>query len=99
MRSRQRSRRARSVCLAALSVLATAAAGQTDGINPTDNLTPRDLAVMLPFEDDQRLGLPAVKLDWIALPDHTLTVFATPYFEPSVIPWPKSGPTRIETRP
>jgi hypothetical protein len=73
--------------------------GRADGINPTDNLTPRDLAVMLPFEDDQRLGLPAAKLDWIVRPEHTLTVFATPYFEPSVIPWPKSGPARIEMRP
>ena len=73
--------------------------GRADGINPTDNLTPRDLAVMLPFEDDQRLGVPAAKLDWIVLPEHTLTVFATPYFEPSAIPWPRSAPARIETRP
>src|SRR5688572_13119365 len=73
--------------------------GRADGINPTDNLTPRDLAVMLPFEDDQRLGLPAAKLDWVVLPEHTFTVFATPYFEPSVIPWPRSGPARVETRP
>ncbi len=73
--------------------------GRADGINPTDNLTPRDLAVMLPFEDDQRLGLPAAKLDWVVVPEHTLTVFATRYFEPSVIPWPKSGPAMLETRP
>jgi hypothetical protein len=73
--------------------------GRADGINPTDNLTPRDLAVMLPFEDDQRLGLPAAKLDWIVRPENTLTLFATPYFEPSVIPWPKQGAARIERRP
>jgi hypothetical protein len=73
--------------------------GRADGINPTDNITPRDLAIMLPFEEDQRLGVAAAKLDWIVRPEHTLTVFATPYFEPSVIPWPNSGPEKIETRP
>jgi hypothetical protein len=73
--------------------------GRADGINPTDNLTPRDLAVMLPFEDDQRLGVPAAKLDWVIVPEHTLSTYVTPYFEPSIIPWPKFGPKRVERRP
>ncbi|MBI3605573.1 MAG: hypothetical protein HY202_06050 [Nitrospirae bacterium] len=37
--------------------------GRADGINPTDNLTPHDFTVLLPFEDDQRFGTTALKLD------------------------------------
>jgi hypothetical protein len=60
--------------------------GRADGINPTDNLTPRDYTVMLPFEDDQRVGTPAAKLDVFLTENHTLTIFTTPWFEPGKIP-------------
>ena len=73
--------------------------GRADGINPTDNLTPRDFAVMLPFEDDQRLGTPSVKLDSFLSQEHTLTLFATPYFEPSKIPLPTDGPGVVQVKP
>jgi hypothetical protein len=73
--------------------------GRADGINPTDNLTPRDFTVMLPFEDDQRFGTPAAKLDAYLSPEHTLTVFATPFFEPSRIPLPTEGVTFVEKQP
>ena len=73
--------------------------GRADGINPTDNLTPRDYAVMLPFEDDQRFGTVAVKLDASLSRDHTLTVFASPFFAPSKIPLPAVGPTVVEKAP
>jgi hypothetical protein len=60
--------------------------GRADGINPTDNLTPHDYTVMLPFEDDQRFGTTALKLDWYLSTEHTLTFFTTPFFEPSKLP-------------
>lgn len=73
--------------------------GRADGINPTDNLTPRDFTLMLPFEDDQRFGTPAAKLDAYLSPEYTLTVFATPFFEPSKIPLPTDGVTFVEKQP
>ncbi len=72
--------------------------GRADGINPTDNLTPHDYTVMLPFEDDQRFGTTALKLDWYLSTEHTLTFFTTPFFEPSKFPFPRSMSLR-ETRP
>lgn len=62
--------------------------GRADGINPTDNLTPRDFAVMLPFEDDQRLGTPAARFDYYLSESHTLTLFTTPWFQPGKLPLP-----------
>ncbi|HEX9391762.1 MAG TPA: DUF1302 family protein [Usitatibacteraceae bacterium] len=73
--------------------------GRADGINPTDNLTPRDYVVLLPFEDDQRFGTTAVKLDAFLSQEHTVTIFVTPFFEPSKIPLPTTGSTLIETKP
>lgn len=35
--------------------------GRADRLNPTDNLTPRDFTLLVPEDDDQRLGVPAVK--------------------------------------
>lgn len=62
--------------------------GRADGINPTDNLTPRDYVVLLPFEDDQRFGTLAVKLDTYLSATHTVSLFLTPFFEPARIPLP-----------
>lgn len=73
--------------------------GRADGINPTDNLTPRDYTVMLPFEDDQRFGTPAVKLDAFVSQDHTLTFYATPFFNAAVVPVPAAGREVIEKKP
>lgn len=73
--------------------------GRADGINPTDNLTPRDFTVLLPFEDDQRFGTLAVRLDTSLSQEHTVTVFATPFFEPSKIPLPTNGSTFVYTAP
>lgn len=72
--------------------------GRADGINPTDNLTPHDYTVLLPFEDDQRFGTTALKLDWYLSTEHSLTFFTTPFFEPSKFPFPPSLSLR-ETRP
>jgi hypothetical protein len=72
--------------------------GRADGINPTDNLTPRDYTVLLPFEDDQRFGTDSARVDFAASQEHTLSLFATPFFEPSRIPQPRSA-TFLERRP
>jgi hypothetical protein len=60
--------------------------GRADGINPTDNLTPHDFVILLPFEEDQRFGTTAMKIDGYLPMDLTLTLFTTPFFEPSKIP-------------
>lgn len=73
--------------------------GRADGINPTDNLTPHDYQVLLPFEEDQRLGTTAIKLDAYLSADYTLTLFTTPYFLPSRLPFPAEGATLVEMRP
>jgi hypothetical protein len=71
--------------------------GRADGINPTDNLTPRDYTVLLPFEDDQRFGATGARLDLLISPEHTLTLFATPAFEPARVPLPPTA-GRVERR-
>ncbi len=73
--------------------------GRADGINPTDNLTPHDYQVLLPFEEDQRFGTTAVKLDAYLSTHYTFTLFTTPYFLPSKLPFPSGGATLVETRP
>ena len=73
--------------------------GRADGINPTDNLTPRDFTVQLPFDNDQRLGTTAVKLDLFLSQQLGLSLFATPYFKPSIIPPLPASYSVIETSP
>lgn len=72
--------------------------GRADGINPTDNLTPRDYSVLLPFDEDQRFGATAAKLEIYLSRQLTLTAFSTPFFTPSVFPLPANG-TVVEKRP
>lgn len=72
--------------------------GRADGINPTDNLTPRDYTVMLPFEEDQRFGTTALKVDTYLSQEYSLSVFTTPFFTPSKIPLSDDS-TVIEMRP
>lgn len=35
--------------------------GRADGLNPTDNLTPRDFTRLMPDDDDQRVGMPGLR--------------------------------------
>jgi len=72
--------------------------GRADAVNPTDNLTPRDFTVLLPLEENQRLGTVALKLDWSLTPEYTLELFATPFFEPSKIPLPIPAGARTRER-
>ncbi|HTA76808.1 MAG TPA: DUF1302 family protein [bacterium] len=67
--------------------------GRTDGINPTDNLTPHDLTVQLPFDDDMRFGTTALKLDYYLDSEMDLTLFTTPFFQPTKFPLPPTGYT------
>ena len=62
--------------------------GRADAINPTDNLTPRDYTVLLPFAEDERFGTTAIIIDYYLTQEHTLTFFTTPFFEPSKLPLP-----------
>lgn len=59
--------------------------GRADRINPTDNLSPRDFTLLVPDDDDQRLGTPAAKATW-HLPWLSVTGFWLPKFEPHTIP-------------
>ena len=71
--------------------------GRADGINPTDNMTPRDYVVLLPFEDDQRFGTSGARLDVVLPADFVLSTFVTPWFEPARIPFPpEAGITRVK---
>lgn len=62
--------------------------GRADGVNPTDNLSPRDFVTWLPFEDDQRFGVWAARFDVHLKRSLDVGLFFSPLFEPSVIPKP-----------
>ncbi len=65
--------------------------GRADGINPTDNLTPRDARVLLPLDEDQRLGTWSARLDTFLSQSLTLTIFTSPFFAPDRFPLPTAG--------
>jgi hypothetical protein len=73
--------------------------GRADGINPTDNLTPRDFVVLLPPEEDQRFGTTAIKLDTYLSQELTFTAFASSFFEPAKFPLPTEGVGIQRTQP
>ena len=73
--------------------------GRADRINPTDNLSPRDFTLLVPDDDDQRPGTPAVKATY-HLPWVSVTALWLPKFEPHTIPLEQvSGVTLIERVP
>ncbi len=73
--------------------------GRADGINPTDNLTPRNYTLLTPENDDQRLGATAGKVRY-NVGDTALTAIWLPGFTPSVYPIPaQPGVTFIESVP
>jgi len=74
--------------------------GRADGLNPTDNLTPRDFKTLLPLEADQRFGVPSAKLDLYPTSEFKLSLFVTPFFQPSVFPLPvPEGVSTSERKP
>ncbi len=59
--------------------------GRADRINPTDNLTPRNVTLLVPEDDDQRLGIAAVKANYY-FGSFSLTGVWLPDFEPNTLP-------------
>lgn len=74
--------------------------GRADRINPTDNLTPRDFTLLVPEDDDQRLGVFALKATYFVGPI-SMTALWLPHFEPDRVPLgPAPPPLSIsEERP
>ena len=65
--------------------------GRTDRINPTDNLSPRDFTLLVPEDDDQRLGTPAVKATYY-FKAISLSAYWLPEFGSDTIPIQKPPP-------
>lgn len=65
--------------------------GRADGLNPTDNLSPRDYAILLPFEEDQREGGDGLRLDYFIDSEQTLTAYLSPRMRAHRLPWPDQG--------
>lgn len=59
--------------------------GRADRINPTDNLTPHDFTLLVPDDDDQRLGTLAVKGTYF-IDQISMTALWLPRFEPDRVP-------------
>ncbi len=59
--------------------------GRADGINPTDNLTPKDLRTRSPDEDDRRAANLALRLTHHLTPFRTELVYV-PFYKPSRFP-------------
>lgn len=59
--------------------------GRADRFNPTDNLTPRNVTLLVPEDDDQRLGIAAVKANYY-FGSFSLTGLWLPDFEPNTFP-------------
>lgn len=70
--------------------------GRADGVNPTDNVSPRDYRTWLPYDEDQRFGTWALRLDTRPADALDLTLVASPYFEGSKIALPPGGPVVAE---
>lgn len=70
--------------------------GRADGLNPTDNLSPRDYRTWLPYDEDQRFGTWALRLDTRPAPSLDLTLVASPYFQGSAIALSPGGPAVAE---
>jgi hypothetical protein len=74
--------------------------GRADRINPTDNLTPRDFTLLVPDDDDQRLGVVAARAT-VFVGGLGLTGIWLPDFEPDRVPIrpPPAGARLREVEP
>ena len=73
--------------------------GRADGINPTDNLTPRDFTLLTPQDSDQRFGNLAVQARYTS-GDYALFGIWQPEFQSDLIPLRQyPGLTYIYRRP
>jgi hypothetical protein len=72
--------------------------GRADRLNPTDNLTPRNFTLLVPEDDDQRIGTPAIKASYF-LGSLSITGIWLPQFAPFVIPLPQlPSPLQLRER-
>ncbi|MBI3625093.1 MAG: hypothetical protein HY215_02930 [Candidatus Rokubacteria bacterium] len=71
--------------------------GRADRINPTDNLTPRDFTLLVPEDDDQRLGAVAAKATYY-VGGVALTGIWLPHFDPHTIPIGRRSGVTIRER-
>src|SRR3989338_3899592 len=54
--------------------------GRADGVNPTDNLSPKNYTLLLPEEGDRKTGVASLKYDYYFSPELTATLFYSPFF-------------------
>ncbi len=65
--------------------------GRADRINPTDNLSPRDFTLLVPDDDDQRLGTAAIKATY-HVGSLALSALWLPEFRPHTTPIRRPAP-------
>jgi hypothetical protein len=65
--------------------------GRADAINPTDNLAPRQLTLLTREPEDQRFGIPALRMSWYSGPTSASIIWLAG-FEPSELPLPPGAP-------
>lgn len=68
--------------------------GRADRINPTDNLTPRDFTLLVPDDEDQRFGAPAVQAKYY-LGSLSLTGVWLAGFEADTVPLRRPPPPLV----
>ena len=59
--------------------------GRADGFNPTDNLTPRDMRIRSPVEDDRRLASFALRT-WLDVDAARIEAVWVPFYRPAHFP-------------
>jgi hypothetical protein len=72
--------------------------GRADGINPTDNLTPRQLTLLTRDLEDQRFGTPALRAAWYSGRVSTSLIWLAGY-KPTILPWPAGAPAYQDMTP
>jgi hypothetical protein len=72
--------------------------GRADAINPTDNLTPRQLTFLTRDTEDQRFGSPALRATWFSGPV-SLNLLWLAGFKPTELPWPAGAPQLEDVKP
>jgi hypothetical protein len=72
--------------------------GRADAINPTDNLTPRQLTFLTRETEDQRFGSPALRVTWFSGPV-SLNLLWLAGFKPTELPWPAGAPQLVDVKP
>ncbi|MCW7540998.1 hypothetical protein OOT46_24555 [Aquabacterium sp. A7-Y] len=71
--------------------------GRADGINPTDVITPRDYTVLLPFDEDERLGSWAVHGTYAWTPTLDVSLVWKADFDASTPPMHRGDPPPYRT--